>query len=210
MHRMLTGKLPEWPYVWPFSGNDRLRKHLHADVAFLIRKSTEFDAKRRYKDAGRMLAALNRIKHPLKSNRRSVSKRSVQTGGWKTVRYREFQRQFGKMLETRHKCGKCGGPVSEPMACCPWCGKARKQHPDEEIRFSISCPRCHRGLKSDWRYCAWCFGSGFDPSSNTLRPPLRKQMFKFPMRSEDTDGFHALLSMVSDSCPTQMENPKHL
>ena len=166
MHRMLSGKLPEWPYVWPFSGNDRLRKHLHADVVSLIRKSTEVDAKRRYKDAGRMLAALNRIKHPLKSNRRFVSKRSVQTGGWKTVRYREFQRQFGTVLETRHKCGKCGGPVSEPMACCPWCGKARKQHPDEEIRFSISCPRCHRGLKSDWRYCAWCFGSGFDPSSN--------------------------------------------
>lgn len=166
MHRMFTGKLPEWPYEWPFPGNDRLRASLHADVISLIQKSTQVDAKRRYKDAGQMLAAFDRIKHRRKTDRKSVSTRGSSKGGWKTVRYREFQRQFGKQLETRHVCGKCGGPVAESMTCCPWCCKSRKKHPDELTRFTVQCPRCSRGMKSDWKYCAWCFGPGFDPTSS--------------------------------------------
>lgn len=166
MHRMFSGKLPDWPYEWPFPGSDRLRKTLHPDMIAVIRKSTEVEARRRYKDAVQLLSAFRRVKHPRKSNRRSTATGNERTGSWKTVRFREFQRQFGKVLESRHQCTKCSGPVSETMIGCPWCGNSRKKHPDETIRFSVSCPRCERGMKSDWTYCAWCFGAGFEPSSN--------------------------------------------
>jgi hypothetical protein len=30
------------------------------------------------------------------------------------------------------------------------------------LSFPAHCPRCHRGSKLDWRYCAWCYGPGFE------------------------------------------------
>lgn len=167
MHRMFSGKLPEWPYEWPFPGHERLRSALHPDLISLIRKSTEVDMRRRYRDATQMLAAFKRIKQPLR-NRRSTAKTSPspRLSSWKAVRFREFQKQFGKTLETRHECEKCGGPVAETMICCPWCGKSRKKHPDASTRFTVACPRCHRGMKADWKYCPWCYGAGFEPNSN--------------------------------------------
>jgi len=79
---------------------------------------------------------------------------------WREVRFRDFQRRFGKQLETRFQCGRCGGPVSEPMHACPWCGRAFKRHA-AETSFPDRCPRCRRGRKLDWRFCAWCYGAGF-------------------------------------------------
>ena len=141
MHRMFTAQLPEWPFDWPFPGHDKLRNVLHDDMLTVIRKATEVASRKRYKDAIQMLKAFKRVRHPLKSHRRdsSQSSRPSQKLTWKSVRFREFQRQFGKELETRHHCGKCNGPVAETMTCCPWCGKSRKKHPDESTRFSIAC-----------------------------------------------------------------------
>jgi hypothetical protein len=28
------------------------------------------------------------------------------------------------------------------------------------------CPRCERGVKADWDYCAWCYGRGFEAETN--------------------------------------------
>ena len=167
VHRMLTGKLPEWPYEWPFPGHDRLRAEVHQDLIGIIRKATQVDARRRYKDAPQMLAAFERVKHPLKNDVSSKARPKGRrpTSGWKIVPFREFRQQFGKALEARHTCATCDGPVSEAMTCCPWCGKSRKKHPSDSTRFSVTCPRCHRGMKSDWKYCAWCYGSGFEPTS---------------------------------------------
>ncbi len=166
MHRMFSGKLPEWPYDWPFPGYDRLGNALHSDMIAIIRKATEVEARRRYKDAQQMLAAFERVKQPRRKERRATSTKGGKVNTWKTVRFREFKRQFGKLLETRHECAKCNGPVSESMTGCPWCGDSRKKHGGDAIRFSVACPRCNRGLKSDWNYCAWCFGAGFEPSTN--------------------------------------------
>lgn len=167
MHRLLAGTLPEWPYKWPFPGHDRLKQNVHSDLVSLVRKATEVEASKRYRDAGRMLEAFRKIKQPKKSNSRAQSKASktTTTKDWRVVRHKEFQRQFGKQLETRHNCQSCGGPVSEVMCACPWCGKARKKHTDDNTRFTVECPRCERGLKSDWCYCPWCFGPGFEPST---------------------------------------------
>ena len=164
MHRMFSSKLPEWPYVWPFPGNDRLKSQLTPDLIQLIQKATQVDAKKRFADAKRMLDAFEQAKRP-KANRRSVRADST-SSNWKTVQFRQFKREFGKLLETKQQCGKCAGPVAEAMRSCPWCGKSRKKHPDEEIRFQVACPRCQRGMKSDWKFCAWCYGEGFEPTSN--------------------------------------------
>ena len=58
---MLTGKLPEWPYQWPFPGHERLRQR-HPDLVELVRKATELNPRRRFRDAAAMLAAFKKIK----------------------------------------------------------------------------------------------------------------------------------------------------
>lgn len=168
MHRLLTGHLPEWPYDWPFPGFERLRANLHADLIAVLKKACDLEARRRYKDACQMLVAFERAKHLRKKSAGTVVSRRV--GGerptsWKKVRFREFQRDYGKLLETKHACRKCDGPVAETMKYCPWCADSRKQHRDEATRFTVACPRCRRGLKSDWTYCPWCFGPGFEPET---------------------------------------------
>ncbi|MCA9211981.1 MAG: serine/threonine protein kinase [Planctomycetales bacterium] len=167
MYRMFAGKLPEWPYTWPYVGVERLKKCLHSDVIAVIKKATEVDTRVRYKDAIQFKAAFDKIRNPRKSNRptSSATVRTSKSGGWKTVRFREFLRHFGRALEAKHACTKCGGPMAETMMGCPWCGKSCQKHQGESVRFTVCCPRCMRGLKSDWTYCPWCFGPGFEPSS---------------------------------------------
>ena len=163
--RMLGGQLPEWPYGWPPPGYDRLRR-LHPDLIALVRRSVEIEPRKRFADAGQMLSALRRVKPRALKHRgtKSPSKMSGAAGqkrDWQTVRRRQFQRQFGQLLETTYACTMCRGPVSEAMQYCPWCRAERKIHRDE-TRFPLQCPRCQRGLKRDWIYCPWCFGTGFD------------------------------------------------
>ena len=57
-----------------------------------------------------------------------------------------FVEEFGKSLDARHTCNQCQGPVSEPMQCCPWCGKTRLAH-EGTSTFPQQCPRCHRVVK---------------------------------------------------------------
>lgn len=61
LYRMLTGRLPEWPYEPPLPGSDRLRRR-HADLVALVRRAIDVNPRRRFRDAGQMLAALHRIK----------------------------------------------------------------------------------------------------------------------------------------------------
>lgn len=35
------------------------------------------------------------------------------------------------------------------------------------------CPRCERGVKLDWNYCAWCYGPGFQQETNRHYPDKR-------------------------------------
>jgi eukaryotic-like serine/threonine-protein kinase len=80
---------------------------------------------------------------------------------WRQIQWREFQRKYKSVLDTRHQCRHCEGPVSESMHACPWCGF---DHPSRgcETTMPASCPRCERGVKKDWHYCAWCYGPGFE------------------------------------------------
>lgn len=62
LFRMLTGKLPEWPYRWPLVGHDRLRRRASPDVIGVIEKALSVDVALRYRDAGQMLVALRRAR----------------------------------------------------------------------------------------------------------------------------------------------------
>ena len=168
LYRLLSGKLPEWPYEWPPPAFDRLRQRVHAQLIAVVRKAMEVSPRKRYSDAGQMRGAFLRAR--TLALRYATVRQQQKTGGtkkrdWRLVRRQQFQREFGKLLEMRFECPKCGGPVAEPMQACPWCGAKRKMH-REETRFPAQCPRCGRGMKLDWRYCPWCYGPGFEPTTN--------------------------------------------
>ena len=133
----------------------------------MLRRALDVKPKRRYADAAKMLAAYQRAKpKAMRLASANLRERRAKTDRhWKEVRQRQFTRQFGKQLRTRQTCQRCRGPVSECMQACPWCG-VRRRVGREESSFPMRCPRCHRGMKLDWRYCPWCYGAGFEPHSN--------------------------------------------
>lgn len=164
--RMMTGALPEWPFEWPFEGLERARRNFHPDLIELVRRSTEVDHHKRFQDAEQMLAAFQRLQPRALQASAPRRKRTTKapSADWRTVRWKQFQRAFGKTLETRHECGTCKGPVSEAMAFCPWCKRKRKRH-DGSVRPAQRCPRCRRGLRGDWRFCPHCYGAAVGPSA---------------------------------------------
>jgi eukaryotic-like serine/threonine-protein kinase len=168
-YRMLAGKLPEWPFELPLPGYDRLRRRAHPDLIDFVQRAMDVAPRKRFRDADQMQTAFGRIKsralqfaaaQPVHTNGRAAGTRN-----WQEVRRQQFQREFGRVLETRYQCAACAGPVSEFMQTCPWCGTSRAAHQDD-TRFPAQCPRCERGLKLDWTFCPWCYGPGFELMSN--------------------------------------------
>lgn len=77
LYRMLTGRLPEWPFEPPLPGIERLRRR-HKDLVALVRRAIELNPRRRFRDAGQMLDALRRIKpRVLRHAARQASRRST-------------------------------------------------------------------------------------------------------------------------------------
>lgn len=165
--QMFSGELPEWPFNWPLPGYNKLRARLHPDMIAVLKRALELNPSRRFEDGGQMLSAYLRAKSKVLRaagrRRQKKSKRTTQRH-WKEIRHRQFQRQFGRQLETRHQCDRCSGPVSEFMQACPWCGQDRSIFRGE-TSFPACCPRCLRGTKLDWHYCPWCYGPGFEDVS---------------------------------------------
>ncbi len=167
LYRMLSGKLPEWPFTWPPPGHERLRRQVHPDLIRLVRRAMEVEPRKRFADAAQMLAAFRRVAPRARraaesSPARARQRRAVSQPNWQAQRRKEFLRQYGGRLETRQSCASCSGPVSEAMRVCPWCGKGLKFAP-QSTRFPAECRRCRRGMKLDWRYCPWCYGPGYEP-----------------------------------------------
>lgn len=163
LYFMLTRHLPEWPFEWPPPGADRLRGRVSKEMIQLIRRSIELNPRKRFANAGAMLTAFRRAKSGARRRRTRPTASTAHTAtrkDWRTIRRRQFEKQFGKRLETRYACSYCQAPVAESMLCCPWCGADRSVHRDT-TQFPLQCPRCNRGLKLDWTYCPWCYGEGF-------------------------------------------------
>lgn len=160
LYRMFSGELPSWPYQWPFSGFERIKRTLHPDFIALLRRSLQVDERHRYGNAIQMLEAFNRIKpHALKTDRerRRKALKIPKTPVWKVVRISEFKRQHGKEIPLRSTCHTCGGGVNEAMRYCPWCGTEQAKYRGPTT-FPKRCCRCGRGVKLDWKFCAWCYG----------------------------------------------------
>ncbi len=164
----------------------------------VIHKALQVDVRRRYRDAGQMLAAFRRAKpRALKyaAAHRRPGKTKTTRRDWQAIRRQEFVRQYGKLLEARFPCASCKGPLAESMTACPWCGKARKKH-DEETKFPIQCPRCRRGMKLDWRYCPWCYGPGFETAGERQYSDVR-----YTARCENPRCQRKLLMPFMRYCP---------
>ncbi|MBU0754978.1 MAG: protein kinase [Planctomycetes bacterium] len=163
MYRMLSGELPKWPFDWPPPAYAKVRRRVHPELIKLILRAIEIKPSKRFRDAEQMLSAFIKIKTralAFSPASRRTRKKNRTSRDWKEIQKKQFQREYGKELETRYACSRCGGPVSEAMLHCPWCSVSRKVFRDETM-FPAQCPRCGRGLKKDWKYCPWCYGPGF-------------------------------------------------
>jgi serine/threonine protein kinase len=168
-YQMFTNILPEWPFVWPPPEYHRLRRKAHPDFITLIRRALAVDASRRYGSAVSMLAEFERVaKRANKAANTGRKRRSPSPndrGRWRLVKFREFKRLFGKALQANHECGNCGGPISEQMSLCPWCGYGPEEF-EGQTSLPAKCDACSRGMKLDWRFCPHEYGAAQGPRSN--------------------------------------------
>ena len=173
IYRLLSGRLPEWPFEWPLSGQEKLAARVRPELIAVLQKAIQLDPKRRYRDAVQMQVAFGTAQSNARKQKRARPANSARRGSsWRQMQWREFQRQFKQQLETRHSCRRCEGPASESMQCCPWFGFDNPAR-GSESRMPSSCPRCERGVKNDWDYCAWCYGPGFVEESSRTYPDKR-------------------------------------
>jgi eukaryotic-like serine/threonine-protein kinase len=166
IYELLSGYVSEWPYDWPPPGIDRVKRKLTPEQVAWLRKALEVKPERRYRNAVVMLEEFRRLKRRRPTRKRGRHKPvNDDPNAWQDVLFRQFQRKYRKVLDTRHHCEYCSGPISELMQSCPWCGsKVRPAKYDSS--FPAQCPRCAHGSKLDWKYCAWCYGPAFEVETN--------------------------------------------
>lgn len=177
VYRVLSGKLPEWPFEWPLAGYDKLEARVRPELISILRKAIQLDPNKRYADAVEMYAEFERLHSGARKQKRGAAKRGGRNGikrgpRWRQQQWREFQQRFKAQLDTRHQCRNCEGPVSESMQACPWCGFDNPSR-GSETTMPAHCPRCERGVKNDWDYCAWCYGPGFVEEATRHYPDKR-------------------------------------
>ena len=173
LYRLLSGKLPEWPFEWPLVGHERLTSKVRPELVEMLRKAIQLDPAKRYRDAVQMMSAFEQLQSHARRQKLTRSRGNRKVGPtWRRMQWREFQRQYRKVLETRHQCRHCEGPVAENMQACPWCGFDNPARSSESSMPS-SCPRCERGVKNDWDYCPWCYGPGFVEETTRRYPDKR-------------------------------------
>ncbi len=163
IYELFSGHLIEWPYDWPPPGIQRVRAKLKPKLVDWLRKAVAVRPEDRYRNAVAMHDEFKRLRSGAAKRKRS-SKRgngAEDPALWQKVLFRQFQRKYRKVLDTRYECRYCTGPISESMVACPWCG-ADKPLDKFITTFPATCPRCQRGSKLDWQYCAWCYGPGFE------------------------------------------------
>ena len=173
LYRLFSGKLPEWPFEWPMAGHDKLVARMRPELVVMLQKAIQLDPAKRYRNAIQMFADFQRLQSKARRQKKPRAKTVTRNGSaWRQVQWREFQSQYREVLGTNHHCRSCEGPVAESMQACPWCGFENPAR-GSESRMPSSCPRCERGVKNDWDYCAWCYGPGFVEEASRHYPDKR-------------------------------------
>ena len=158
---MFSGTLPEWPFKWPLAGHDKLQARVRPELIDVLKNAIQLDPAERYRSAVQMQADFERADSHARKQKRPRAKNGSRRGtSWRQMQWREFQRQFKQQLDTGTSAAVAKGPVSESMQACPWCGFDNPAR-GSETAMPAHCPRCERGVKNDWDYCAWCYGPGF-------------------------------------------------
>ena len=172
VYHLLTGKLPTWPFHWPFEGHPAFRRKVPALLQPVLRKAAEFDPRRRYTSAVELDRALTRtfarLEDPKPRRSPLRQKKKAAAGSPLTVQAEVFRRAHGAKLDMRFRCHRCDGPISEAMVHCPWCGSADNSF-REVTRSPLVCPECERGVQPEWTACPWCYAGRFE--GNGRRPP---------------------------------------
>ncbi len=171
LYRLLSGKLPEWPYEWPMAGHERLVSRYRPELLAILEKALKLNPKERFRDAMQMHAAFEALQVQARKQKHSNGSKRAKSARPESL-WGSFQREFKTQLETRHRCRRCEGPASESMQACPWCG-VESPTLGTISDFASTCPRCERGVKNDWDYCAWCYGPGFESETNRRYPDRR-------------------------------------
>jgi serine/threonine protein kinase len=173
-YELLSGYLLDWPYDWPPHNVQRVRQRVRQPVLDWICRAVQVRPEKRFPDAVAMHREFKRVRHANGKRRRTKRQHPVDPALWERVRFRQFQRKYKKTLDTRYECSSCSGPVAETMVACPWCGAEPPLH-GHSTKYPAACPRCHRGTKLDWRYCAWCYGYAFEVETARSYPDARYQ-----------------------------------
>ena len=199
LYRMFSGKLPEWPYSWPMDGHDVLTARVRPEIVAMLRKAIQLDPAKRYRDAVLMKEAFEKEQ----THARKQKRLSVRNGNHNEAVWRDFQRDFRRVLDTRYDCRHCEGPVAESMQACPWCGFDNPARGSDSTMAS-SCPRCERGVKNDWAYCPWCYGPGFTEETTRRYPDKR---YKRSCANKRCDGQLMPFMRYCPWCRTKVRKP---
>ncbi len=186
LYRLLSGRLPEWPFEWPFPGHERVQKKVGREFVDFLARCLRVDPRKRFKNAISMYAALKILRNNgRRRTRRNGAQRNGSSNGkdWRQIRIRQFLRMHGREFGGWAPCKRCKAPVGEFMEACPWCGRSAPRFTGE-TSFPIVCPRCARGLKRDWPYCPWCYGYGFEVQG----PPRRDRRYTARCRNPSCGG----------------------
>lgn len=166
---LLTRRIPTWPFKWPYPGVKRYQWKFPGALSSVLLKATEIHVSRRYKSASQFRNALEKAVRIIRGSAEigKGKKRKKSNGAiphWQEIRFRQFRRTFGKFLALNQECKSCGGPVSEAMLICPWCGE--RYSPAVPMDNTPSCKECGREIKNDWKYCPWCYRPQLKEHSN--------------------------------------------
>ena len=182
LYEYITGFLPRWPFRWPPRGLKRLRERTSVAVVKFMRKALSVDPAKRFANAEQMLAALLEAMPRALRNGRGRKLKEKTKPNWQRMRRETFIKRYGKVFPVLLRCVDCGEPIAESMLICPWCGSARNRF-DNRSHFSHICPRCHKGVLPEWRFCPWCYGAGFKSPS-----PVRSKGVRYHARCKYCGG----------------------
>ena len=205
-YELLSGRLPAWPFEWPFPEHEKFAAKAPKEVHPVLRKAAQFDPRKRYPDAVAFATALDRAleraaEAPAQGSAKRRKRAKAPAPSPMAVQAAAFRRTHGKELALRYSCRRCDGPISEPMRFCPWCGSKHNSFV-HITRSPLVCPECEKGVRPEWSYCPWCYAGRF--KANGRKPPRDPQA----TRSCARRGCDGQLRPFMSYCPLCKWKPK--